>query len=189
MKALILNGAIKTDSSMSSIKDITKEVITNQGYNVESIMLHEKDIGPCLGCFCCWVQTPGECIIDDYGRELIDRMINSDLVVYMTPVVYGGYSSELKKAMDRIIPLILPFFKKINGEIHHKERYKVYPKVIVLGIMPNEDNEMEEIFNGLIKRNALNWYNSFIGGTIRNDSDKDIRTQLEEVLKALEVQT
>ncbi len=187
MKALILNGALKEDKSMITINRLIEEMLIEQGHEVESILLHEKEIGECIGCFGCWVKSPGICVIDDYGRILTETIINKDIVIYLTPVVYGGYSSELKKALDRTIPLLLPFFKKINGEVHHKERYKSYPNVIVLGIMPHEDNEMEEIFNSLIKRNGLNWYNSFSGGTIKSISGKDMKYQLKEKLNVVEV--
>lgn len=187
MKALILNGEIKEENGLIMINKLIEEILLQQGYEVESILLHEKQIGECLGCFGCWIRTPGICVINDYGRILIETIINMDAVIYLTPVVYGGYSSELKKVLDRIIPLILPFFKKVEGEIHHKERYKDYPEIIALGVMLEEDNEMKEIFNSLIKRNSLNWYNSFTGGTINNTSPKDIKNQLNERLIALEV--
>ena len=182
MKALILNGALEDDQSMERINRLTEEALIEQGYEVESIVLNEKKIRECMGCFGCWVKTPGICVIDDYGRVLTETIINMDLVVYLTPIVYGGYSSELKKVLDRIIPLLLPFFKKVSGEVHHKERYKTYPEVVALGLMSEEDNEMEEVFNNLIKRNSLNWYNSFSGGTIYNKSEERIKHQIREKL-------
>lgn len=187
MKALILNGALKGDKNTSKINEYAEVILKNMGYEVESILLNEKNIGECLGCFGCWIRTPGICVIDDYGRILTEKIIKSDAVIYLTPVVYGGYSSELKKALDRIIPLLLPFFKKVKGEVHHKERYEKYPRAIILGVMSEEDNEMKEIFNSLIKRNSLNWYNSFSGGTILNDPEEDIMGCLEERLMTLEV--
>lgn len=187
MKALILNGSLKGEESMAKVNEFTEKLLIKKGYEVESVLLHEKEIGGCLGCFGCWVRTPGICVINDYGRILTENIIKSDVVIYLTPVVYGGYSSELKKALDRIIPLLLPFFKKVKGEIHHKKRYEKYPKVVVLGIMSEEDNEMQEIFNSLIRRNALNWYNYFNGGTILNTLEEDIMGNLEEKLKVLEV--
>lgn len=188
MKALILNGALKEDTSMDEINKFTEEILTVKGYEVESILLHEREIGECLGCFGCWIKTPGICVIDDFGRVVTEKIIKSNVVIYLTPVVFGGYSSELKKALDRIIPLLLPFFKKINGEVHHKERYDRYPKAIALGVLTEEDRDMEEIFRNLIKRNSLNWYNSFSGGTVLISSPEEIRYQLEENLKEVEVE-
>lgn len=187
MKALILNGSLKEDESLEAVNKIIKEILCEKNYEFESILLHEKKIGECIGCFGCWTKTPGICVIDDYGRILTEKIINSDIVVYLTPVIYGGYSSELKKALDRIIPLLLPFFKKVNGEIHHKERYEMYPNIIVLGMMHDEDDEMKKIFNRLIKRNSLNWYNSFTGGTIQNNSEEEIRYELNNIFNNMEV--
>ncbi len=187
MKALILNGSLKEDKTMATVNKLMEEILTAESYEVESVLLNEKTIAPCIGCFGCWLRTPGICVIDDYGRILAEKMIKSDIMIWLTPVVYGGYSSELKKALDRIIPLILPFFKKVNGEIHHKERYENYPKIVVLGMTAENDNEMKEIFNNLIKRNSLNWYNSFSGGVINAGLEEDIKYQLKEKFKVLEV--
>lgn len=188
MKALILNGELEGGGSIVKINKLTEEILVEQGYEVESILLREKQVGECLGCFGCWIKTPGVCVIEDYGRILTGNIINSDIVVFLTPVVFGGYSSELKKVLDRIIPLLLPFFKKVNGEVHHKKRYNKYPKVIVLGMMSEEDNEAEVIFESLIKRNSLNWHNSFTGGTIINSSEQDIKYRIRNKLKVMGVQ-
>ena len=45
----------------------------------------------------------------------------------------GGYSSELKNAVDHLIPNILPFFANVDGETHHKPRYKRYAKLLIPG--------------------------------------------------------
>ncbi len=186
MKTLILNGSLKGNKELEKVYKYVEEILNEKSYEVEKILLHEQEIAPCLGCFGCWVKTPGVCVIDDYGRVLNEKIINSEMVVYITPVTYGGYSSELKKALDRIIPLILPFFKKVQGEVHHKERYEKYPKVVVLGMMDGEDHESEEIFNSLIKRNSLNWYNSFSGGIIQNNHE-DIKGLIECILQGSKV--
>ncbi|AOY77702.1 flavodoxin family protein [Clostridium formicaceticum] len=69
MKALILNGVLKEDRSMIKVNELTEEILAEKGYEVESILLHQKKIGECMGCFGCWVKTPGICVIDDYGRK------------------------------------------------------------------------------------------------------------------------
>ena len=35
-------------------------------------------------------------------------------MVLLTPITFGGYSSEIKKAMDRSICLVLPFFRRVE---------------------------------------------------------------------------
>ncbi|MGF7060423.1 flavodoxin family protein [Brassicibacter mesophilus] len=129
MKALILNGSLKEDESLEAVNKIIKEILCEKDYEFESILLHEKKIGECIGCFGCWTKTPGICVIDDYGRILTEKVINSDIVVYLTPVIYGGYSSELKKALDRIIPLLVIMAGK------HRPNSLMYIKVYMQSLI------------------------------------------------------
>ena len=88
--------------------------------------------------------------------ETTKKAIQSDLLVWLTPVTFGGYSSKLKKALDRIIPILLPYFNVYHGQIHHQLRYKKYPKLIVIGVQePGVD--YEETFVALAGRNMLNF--------------------------------
>ncbi len=58
---------------------------------------------------------PGECARDDDGRRVAREVIRSNLAVFLTPVTFGGYSSVLKGAVDRLIPLGSPFFARVGG--------------------------------------------------------------------------
>jgi hypothetical protein len=127
-----------------------------RGGDVDELALRKVNIAGCMGCFGCWVKTPGTCVIPDTGRDVARRIINSDLLVLITPVTFGGYSSTLKKALDRAIPLLSPLFVKIKGEVHHKPRYPRYPVSVTIGLLPREDRESERIFKTLVGRNAVN---------------------------------
>ena len=181
---MILNGSLKEGEQLKELQDFAVEMLMKSGYAVDKVLLHERKIAPCLGCFGCWTRTPGICVINDAGRELTADIINSDVVVYLTPVTFGGYSSELKKAVDRIIPLMLPFFEKVQGETHHQKRYKSYPKVVVLGLMPEADDELKRIFCDTIKRNKLNWHGTFLGTAMAVDASRET---IEAVLREAEV--
>jgi hypothetical protein len=158
MRALILNGEEMNGISLNNISKSIKEELENNNFEVEEILLKEKEIADCLGCFKCWVKTPGICIIDDYGREAAAELIDSDILVYLTPIVFGSYSFQLKKALDRMIPLISPYFKKVKGEIHHKKRYSKYPSIMGIGIVSKENNKQSQIFKELIERNSINFH-------------------------------
>ncbi|MFW6281158.1 MAG: flavodoxin family protein, partial [Halanaerobium sp.] len=136
-------------------------------------LLKEKEIADCLGCFDCWVKTPGICIIDDYGRETAARLINSDLLVFLTPVVFGSYSYQLKKALDRMIPLISPYFKKVKGEIHHKKRYSKYPSILAVGLLEKVNEAQTEIFRELVKRNSINFHSPHFRAEVFAVTDLD----------------
>ena len=158
MKALILNGGTEADPEMEAAHQIVRQELSRAGWDAREFFLRNIAMANCQGCFGCWVKTPGTCVIPDDGREVAASMIRSDMVVLLTPVTLGGYSSILKKAMDRIIPLLSPFFVKIHGEVHHKRRYERYPDLFGVGLMQQEDTESREIFSKLVERNARNFY-------------------------------
>jgi multimeric flavodoxin WrbA len=155
MKAVIFNGTREDNPVIDAIETSLIKLLTEKGWEVESIILREKRIAGCLGCFGCWVKTPGICVIDDYGREATKKIVQSNLMIWLTPVTFGGYSSELKKALDRSIPILLPYFESFKGQIHHKMRYGKYPKLLVIGTDPL-NIEQEETFLALTERNVLN---------------------------------
>ena len=155
MKAVIFNGGRKDDQAIGAIERSLIQLLTENGWEVEPIELRDKQIAGCLGCFGCWIKTPGTCVIDDYGRETTRKAIQSDLLIWLTPVTFGGYSSDLKKALDRTIPNLLPYFDSYHGQIHHKMRYGKYPKLLVIGT-DQLSAEYEETFLALTERNSLN---------------------------------
>jgi hypothetical protein len=124
------------------------------------------NISPCRGCFQCWVRTPGVCVIDDDGRSVAEAWVRSDLVLLLTPVSFGGYCADVKRAVDRVIPILSPFFMKIRGEVHHKPRYGRYPALAGIGLLSRRDRESASLFSRIIERHATNahapWHRSFV---------------------------
>ena len=188
MKALLLDGTRAGQESPNDLPETIADELTNAGWDVESLNLKRMRIAYCLGCFQCWTKTPGVCRMNDDGREVARRIVASDLVVLFTPVTFGGYSSEIKKALDRVICVVSPFFMKVGGEIHHKPRYERYPRIIGLGVLPEPDDESEAIFQTLVRRNALNLHAPGCGAAVVYDNDEAavVRERVRSLLGELE---
>ncbi len=125
-------------------------------WEIKAFPLAAMDIQPCRGCFSCWVKTPGRCIIRDDEEQILDATAASSRVIWLTPVTFGGYAPELKKALDRIIPILLPFFTRVHGETHHPLRYPRQRRLLAIGTLKQEDAASEGVFRRLVGRNALN---------------------------------
>ena len=158
MKVTILDGSLKADSTANRVQKFLLKILKDQGWHVEHILVREKLIGHCAGDFFCWVRNPGVCIIDDDNRLIAESIANSHLLVLLTPITFGGYSSTLKRAVDHMIQNISPFFTQINGETHHQKRYQNYPDYLAIGWMDKPDAQVESIFRTLTWRNALNFH-------------------------------
>ncbi len=161
MKASILIGSKSDDSESAKIHEIMLKELKKLNWDATSIVLEDKKIAYCTGCFGCWVQTPGECVIKDYVETIVREMVHSDLIIYITPIVFGGYSSILKKALDRQISRVLPYFTKVNGEVHHSKRYEKQQSLLSIGLLDKHDTEKEDVFKTLVARNAINMWSPF----------------------------
>ncbi len=144
------------DEALAIPREILTAELAYRGWEVEGALLRELQIADCSGCYTCWIATPGICRVDDAGRDLARKAALCELLVFLTPVTFGGYSSELKKAVDRLLPNILPFFEKVGGEIHHARRYTENPRLLVVGMTTTRDDERDAIFRKLVERNATN---------------------------------
>ena len=158
MRAVILNGAFAGDETCASAEADLASAFAGLGWEVECLRLRDLTIAYCKGCFGCWVKTPGICPTRDDAGSVTRLLVRSDLAVLVTPVVFGGYSSELKKALDRSAGIVLPFFTRIKGEVHHQPRYQRYPALLAIGILDRPDKVEEHVFATLVSRNAINFH-------------------------------
>ncbi len=156
-RALVLNAALPGDETVAPVEEALLALLREAGSEVRGYSMRDVPLAHCQGCFECWTTSPGLCKTDgDAGREIAEAMIGSDLMVLLTPITFGGYSSEIKKAMDRSICLVLPFFRRVDGEVHHRRRYPGYPALAAVGVLGAPDEEQERIFRTLVERNARN---------------------------------
>ena len=103
-KILVLNGLKETDQDLVYTLETLEDVLKKESNDVTIISLKDKKIAHCVGCFKCWIKTPGECIMNDDARDIAKQIINSDIIICLSPVTFGGYNSEIKKVFDKIIP-------------------------------------------------------------------------------------
>lgn len=176
MKAAILNGHAADDHESRKIHNTFMAELVRRGWQATSFPLCDLRITHCRGCFECWTKRPGICKFKDDGPRVIREIITSDLAVPFTPVTFGGYSAELKKAIDRLLCLISPFLINIDGETHHQKRYDRYPYLLAIGTMPRPDAESERIFRNLARRNAVNLRTTASSEVFYLNTDADIRS-------------
>ncbi|MCI5140201.1 MAG: flavodoxin family protein [Candidatus Electrothrix sp. ATG1] len=161
-KIVILDGARPDDRHLDPILTILTDVLLRKHHKsrVQTFKLRKIKLNPCIGCFHCFIKTPGRCLHSDAGADILQAILHCDEVFFFTPVVFGGYSSELKKMVDRFLPLALPFFHKVHGETHHPPRYTAFPRFVGIGVQSRPQKKQADCFKILVGRNAVNFYPS-----------------------------
>lgn len=135
MRVLLLNGSPKGGRSNSlRLAEAFLEGMAQAGgeLDIERLDISQMDIKPCLGCFSCWKETPGRCCISDDMPLLLEKLLWADLTVWSFPLYYFGLPGKLKTALDRQLPLSLPFMLPGAQGGGHPARYDMGGKRTVL---------------------------------------------------------
>lgn len=120
------------------------------------IVSDDSAIHNCIGCFGCWVKTPGACVIRDKYGDMGEKLSKCDEVIIISKCFYGGFSPFVKNVLDRSISYIHPYFVIRNGEMHHRRRYD--NPFNLLAIFYGEDitEQEKQTAEKLIRANAVN---------------------------------
>lgn len=106
----------------------------------EYIDLSQKKVSPCVGCFGCWVKTPGRCVIRDDAPQIYPLIARSRRVLYVSRVVFGSWAPPMKAMLERSLPIQQAFLRPHMGETHHVQRLV----------------EEKDLFRRLVERNRRN---------------------------------
>ena len=119
------------------------------------IDLSQLKIGPCVGCFGCWVKTPGKCVIHDDACRVYPYLAKSTRLLLVSRVRYGSYDTVMKTMLERAIPIQQAFLRLVQGEIHHKMRDVAPKEATILGYGALSERE-RQVFSHMAHRNARN---------------------------------
>lgn len=153
---LISDGEFLTPR-YKEIKQLLSVYFTAKRFSVLEKTLERDSLAFCRGCFDCWTKTPGECIMKDGIVEINRTCMTSDVVVYLCPVVFGQFSANIKFALDRWLPNMLPFFiTREDGSTMHSSRYRDYPTQIFIGYGDSISPDEAQIFTDINQKHRNN---------------------------------
>src|SRR5208337_823330 len=110
INVMAINGSSrKENSSTYHILNPLLEGMRAAGATTEVVHLGHLKIKPCLGCFLCWVKTPGKCVQRDDMADVFERFVQADLLVFGTPLYHFNVSGLMKNFIDRSLPCAEPW--------------------------------------------------------------------------------
>lgn len=182
-KITILNGNPGNRAhGLDSYLEEVETLLESRGHEITSFDLRGMDIRYCTGCWGCWVKTPGECVVKDDSARICRSVIGSDFLLFASPVIMGFTSALLKRACDRLIPMIHPYFEIVNGEVHHRARYDKYPAIgVILEKSEDTDQEDIEIIGDIYSRMAINLKSELCMIRLTEDSAGEVADAIDSV--------
>lgn len=123
MNVVAINGSPKMGMGNTALILVPfLEGIEEAGAKVELVYTRQLKINPCLGEFHCWFKTPGECIQKDEMALLLPKLNASDIWVFAVPVYCDGVPGPVKNLMDRMLPMVQPYFELPEDHCRHPRR-------------------------------------------------------------------
>lgn len=153
--------------------------------NLKHLKLRDMNVNYCRCCDAC--SKTKECVQKDDGVEVVHTYQECDTIIFLTNIKYGAYSKELKKAIDRTLPVGDDLLLVKEGYMIHKIIYN-NKKVLVIGILQMENKEAEKSFRTLVKANYYNmdWksYKDLIiyENLSQYEQEEKIKSLLKEVI-------
>jgi hypothetical protein len=181
-RIVLLDGRQARDEDLAPASEVLSDLLERAAAEVRTFPLRELKLTHCIGCFGCWLETPGVCRFRDAGREIAQAIMECDTLILLTPVSFGGYAPQLKLMVDRFLPTLLPYFGLYHGEVHHRPRYARYPRWVGIGVQRAPNAEEARLFKLLVGRNAINFHAPSYAAEVVQSTDD--RGRLQEALHA-----
>ena len=184
MRITILNGnPDSANTEFDNYLKILSDSLESKDHVVVGFTLREMDTRYCIGCFGCWLKTPGECSsAADDSKEIRKHIINSELVIFASPVIMGFTSALLKRVHDKFCPLVLPYTGLYHEESHHHPRYDRYPAMgLLLQPEPDTDEEDIEIITDIYRRDSLNFHADLVFSRLITDPVEKVSDEINSL--------
>ena len=169
MKVLGLVGSGRKNGNTNTLIETILEGTRSNGHETNKVFLADLKISPIGDCVAC--RRAGHCNIEDDFAAFMEQVLESDCVIFGTPVYWYGPSAQIKAFIDRwVCPMHFDeqgFRDKIRGKKcvlaipHQSEQLSIAEPLFA--IMEKTFEYMEMAYLGKIQ--TLAWR--------RGDASKD----------------
>lgn len=129
LRVLVLNGTLKHAPDISNTEELTTEVLRAMALHaplhIDEIRLVDRNIPAGLG----FRESP-----DDDWPVIVGLLKAADIVIFATPIWWGGRSSLMQRCIERLDAL--------DEEYHASGRSALYNKVAGIVITGSEDGAL-----------------------------------------------
>lgn len=99
MEITVIEGSPHLKGVSSTMAERFVEGAREAGHNVEVVSVPRLKVGVCRACEACG--RSGPCVQQDDMTAVRSRILASDMLVFVTPVYFCGFSAQLKTVIDR----------------------------------------------------------------------------------------
>jgi multimeric flavodoxin WrbA len=125
MQICILNGSPRLNGNTAELAKPFLEELTTGGAKLINYTLAQMNIASCKGCYHCQdVADEYSCFQKDDMHTVAKSIMESDLIVLMTPIYTWFCTTELKAVLDRFYGLA-KFYRSAEGNYVEGKRIAI----------------------------------------------------------------
>jgi multimeric flavodoxin WrbA len=129
LRVLVLNGSLKHEPDISNTDELAREVVRcmSDDTQVSSEVIRLADSRLPVGLRFCESE-------DDDWPEIVEKLKKADVVLFATPIWWGGRSSLMQRVIERL--------DSLDEEYHESGRSALYNKVAGIVVTGSEDGAL-----------------------------------------------
>ncbi len=108
MRILVLNGSPHADGATSDMIKAFSKGAAEAGHEVVCIHVAHKNIRGCAACEYCHNQGNGVCAQKDDMQPIYAEVLQSDMIVFASPIYYFTLSAQLQAVIHRTYAIDVP---------------------------------------------------------------------------------
>ena len=101
MKIAILNGSPRNENTAAMVEAF-RQGAEAAGHTVEVLHVGKMKINGCLACEYCHGKGEGKCIQKDDLEKIMPAYLESDMIVFASPIYYFAPTAQLEAALQRV---------------------------------------------------------------------------------------
>jgi multimeric flavodoxin WrbA len=165
MKIAVLMGNPRKNGYTQYLADLFVKGLLAGGADVDIIDLTAVKINHCLGCYHCWLVTPGVCVHRDDMVSVMARFSTADCAVIVSPLNSYAVTSYVKSFMDRTFTFTKEGFSEtprglLRNSVRHPDHWPKSMAGIFVGAFRGSENfegvkkSLELLIDGLSLKQA-----------------------------------
>ena len=148
MKITTILGSPKKKGNTNAVLEQFEKIV-EKDHTIDRINIKDKTVNGCLGCGACR-KKPDQigCVQKDDAVSIFERMVDSDLIIYATPLYCWGFTAQLKALIDRHFCMVKAFAPP-EEHISLLEKKKIALLVTCGGPVENNTEPIQTSFEKL----------------------------------------
>lgn len=144
--------ALLVDETCDTIAHEVETALKRKGKETAYISVNGLDIKTCFSCGYCSTKEYGKCFQKDDMEPILRILVKSEMMIVVTPIVFGSYSSVIKAVIDRSCVLGDTLYYMRHGEIVKNVRSDIKYQYVI-GVKQECSVKERNYFQNLVAEN------------------------------------